>query len=598
MADQVYRNGQGNGSLPQNEYNGFENGREMNDSGYQNGFGNSYGPNTYANSGNTGRYGNTYEQNMYGNRNSQNGYGNVYGQNAYGNRNGQGGYGNAYGRDAYGNQNGQSGYGNAYGQNAYGNQNGQSGYGNAYDSNAFGNLSNQGGYGDAADQGMYGNPDVWKTHSQEQGITYDDLTADEQVRKRQMLRRKRRQEAEIRRRRQLRKMRMTIGILAAAVVGCVAIGSVLLIGRDRAAKAEAAAASAQSIKAQDAGSAASENDASQAQTETSANTDSFTIQETDSTQQITSETVESTNAVLIRADTGDVIAEKEADEVINPASMTKILTVLTAVDHIKDLSDTYTITQDVTDYSYTNEASIVGFDVNETVTVQDLLYGTILQSGADAAYALALYVSGSQDAFVEQMNAKAQELGLSATARFSNCVGLYDENNHCTVKDMAIILKNAEENELLNKVLNTRTYTTSKTPQHPDGIEVSNWFLRRIEDKDIHGTIQGAKTGYVAQAGSCAASYMLGNDGNPYICVSVHASSAWRCIYDQVEIYDTYIPAGNGDESATAVSAGSGDENMTSVSAESGGESTAAVSAGSSDENKAAAGSSTESLSE
>lgn len=386
-------------------------------------------------------------------------------------------------------------------------------------------------------------------YSREEGITFDELTANEEIRNRRMQRKKRRQEAEARRRQQLRRIQITIGVMALVAIGCVVVGGAFLISRDRAAEAAAAASSAAAAQsaAQQAEAAVTEESS---QTETAAGADLFTTQETERTQQITSETVESTNAVLIRADSGDIVAEKEADEVINPASMTKILTVLTAADHIEDLNDTYTITRDVTDYSYTNEASIVGFDVDETVTVQDLLYGTILQSGADAAYALALYVSGSQDAFVELMNAKAQELGLSDTARFSNCVGLYDENNHCTVKDMAIILKNAEENELLSTVLGTRTYTTSKTLQHPDGIEISNWFLRRIEDKDIHGTILGAKTGYVAQAGSCAASYMQGNDGNLYICVSAHASSAWRCIYDQVEIYDTYIPEEGGDETA------------------------------------------------
>ena len=75
--------------------------------------------------------------------------------------------------------------------------------------------------------------------------------------------------------------------------------------------------------------------------------------------------------------------------------MTKILTLLVAAEHVTDLDDTFTITREITDYSYSNDCSAVGFDDGETVTVRDLLYGTILPSGADAAAGLAFYVSGS-----------------------------------------------------------------------------------------------------------------------------------------------------------------------------------------------------------
>ena len=110
------------------------------------------------------------------------------------------------------------------------------------------------------------------------------------------------------------------------------------------------------------------------------------------------------------------------------------------------------------------------------------------------------------DAFVDMMNEKLAELGLSDTAHFTNCVGLYDENHYCSIYDMAMILKAAVENDLAREVLTAHTYTTSATEQHPEGITISNWFLRRIEDKDTKGTVVCAKTGFVAQSGNCAAS--------------------------------------------------------------------------------------------
>ena len=267
-------------------------------------------------------------------------------------------------------------------------------------------------------------------------------------------------------------------------------------------------------------------------------------QETEATQEIplSNENVNSTQAILVNADTGEIVARKDDQRVISPASMTKILTLLVACENLteEDLDDPFTISIEITDFVFKNQCSAVNFDKEETVTVRDLLYGTILPSGADAAMGLAEYVAGSQEAFVDMMNAKVEELGISSTAHFTNCIGLYDEENHCTVRDMAVILRAAVDNEMCREFLSAHTYTTTSTPQHPDGIEISNWFLRRIEDKDTHGEVLYAKTGYVDQSGSCAASFQRSNNGTNYICVTVNAHSPWRCIYDHVEIYSSY----------------------------------------------------------
>ena len=254
------------------------------------------------------------------------------------------------------------------------------------------------------------------------------------------------------------------------------------------------------------------------------------------------EEVDSSYAVLIDAQTNAILASKNPDAVINPASMTKILTALVAAEHVTNLDDTVTITLEITDYCYVNDCSVVGLLVGETVPVRELFYGTILSSGADAALALATYVAGSHEAFVAMMNEKLEELGISDTAHFTNCVGLYDENHVCTVLDMAVILQAAMENDLCREVLSAHTYETAPTEQHPEGQVLSNWFLRKIEDHDTDSAVRavGAKTGYVTQSGNCAASWGEDVSGNAYLCVTADASSGWQAIYDHVALYKTY----------------------------------------------------------
>ncbi|MGN0415618.1 MAG: D-alanyl-D-alanine carboxypeptidase family protein [Agathobacter sp.] len=273
---------------------------------------------------------------------------------------------------------------------------------------------------------------------------------------------------------------------------------------------------------------------------------SFEARETGNTKGFPKSVV-SEHGILIDVDSGEILAQKGARERISPASMTKILTVLVAAEHIttEQLTDKVTITKDITDYSYSNGCSNTGYEVDEQVTVEDLFYGTILPSGADSAVALAVYVAGSHEAFVELMNEKLEELGLSESTHFTNCVGLYDEDHYSTVYDMAVILKAATDIEWCRQVLSAHTYTTSSTKQHPEGLTVSNWFLRRIEDKDTHGEVLCAKTGFVAQSGSCAASLANDEEGEEYLCVTAGSTSSWRCIYDQVDIYDRYLPDEN-----------------------------------------------------
>ncbi|MBE5871443.1 MAG: D-alanyl-D-alanine carboxypeptidase [Lachnospiraceae bacterium] len=249
------------------------------------------------------------------------------------------------------------------------------------------------------------------------------------------------------------------------------------------------------------------------------------------------EEVVSTSVIFIDADDGEILAEREGRNRICPASMTKILTVLVAAEQVEDLEDTFTMTQQITDYSYSNDCSSAGFLVDEKIPVKDLFYGTILPSGADAAVGLATYVAGSQEAFVELMNQKCEQLGIGSTTHFTNCVGIYDDDHYSTPYDMAVILRAAMDNELCREVMSERVYTTTPTEQHPEGITISNWFLRRIEDKDTGGEILCAKTGFVVQSGNCSASFGKSSSGREYLCVTAGSSSSWRCIYDHVALY-------------------------------------------------------------
>ena len=281
----------------------------------------------------------------------------------------------------------------------------------------------------------------------------------------------------------------------------------------------------------------------------------YTFERTDATRKLpkfkedgSGSSVVSQYVVLVDVDNGEIVSERKGGAVINPASMTKILTLLVAVEQLEEqdigLDETYKITDEITHYTYQHDCSVVGFSPKERVTVEDLLYGTILPSGADAVLGLCDLIAGGQDEFVALMNEKVEQLGLEDTAHFTNATGLYDEQHHCTPTDMAAILKAALLHEECRKVLDARTYTTSSTKQHPDGILISNWFLRRIEDKELPGDVSGAKTGFVKESGNCAASYLVTDDGRHYICVTGWSTSAWRCIYDHVDIYNAYVEHG------------------------------------------------------
>ena len=266
----------------------------------------------------------------------------------------------------------------------------------------------------------------------------------------------------------------------------------------------------------------------------------YSYAEAEHVEYLSGENMTSANAILVDVDNGLITGAVDPKARIYPASMTKIMTLLVAVENTPDLYKRVSVSQDAANYAYSKKLSAVNFAIGEEVTIEDLCYGTILPSGADAAAELAIQTAGSMDEFVVLMNEKAKALGISGTTHFANVSGSYDDNNYSTCYDMAIIMNAAMDNDYCRKVLSEHRYTTSATAEHPDGIEISNWFLRRIEDKDTGGEVIGAKTGFVVESRNCAASYYTSATGRNYIAVTVNAHSAWRCIYDHVDIYKNH----------------------------------------------------------
>lgn len=262
-------------------------------------------------------------------------------------------------------------------------------------------------------------------------------------------------------------------------------------------------------------------------------------QETDETQTLDLQ-LYSESALLIDADTNTIIAEKNADVRIYPASMTKVMTALVACERIENWDDTFTMTQEIIDPLYLADASLAGFVNGEKVPLLDLVYGAILPSGAEATEALAIYLAGSEAAYAELMNEKAAELGLTDT-HFVDASGLHDEEHYTTLRDMAVILQAAMDSEICREVLSTTYYTCQNTEQHPDGLSIFNKFLSRIAYQELSGAeISGAKTGYTAQAMNCCASFGVSPKGRNLICVSARAWTGDLCIQDHVALYSRY----------------------------------------------------------
>ncbi len=257
--------------------------------------------------------------------------------------------------------------------------------------------------------------------------------------------------------------------------------------------------------------------------------------------------IDSGYGVLIDLDQNEVIASKNADDKIYPASMTKIMTLIVASENITDLEDTFTFTADIIDPLYEQNASVAGFAPGETVPLKDILYGCILPSGADCTSALAIYVAGSEEEFAKMMNEKAAALGLENT-HFVTASGLHNDDHYTTCREMAVILQYAIKNDNMRKVLSTYRYTTTSTAQHPDGITVKSTLLSRMNGDEADGVfVQGGKTGYTLEAKNCLATFAANctestaAEARPqYLLVTAYATGEYTPVFDAINTYKKY----------------------------------------------------------
>ena len=155
--------------------------------------------------------------------------------------------------------------------------------------------------------------------------------------------------------------------------------------------------------------------------------------------------INSTSGILVRLSDGQTVAEKDADVQIYPASMTKMMTAIVAIENLSDLNQTITLSQELFAPLYEEGASMAGFAPGDQVTAMDLLYGVILPSGAECCLGLAEQIAGSESAFADMMNAKAQELGMTAT-HFVTSTGLHDPEHYTTVRDLTKLMTYALQN--------------------------------------------------------------------------------------------------------------------------------------------------------
>ena len=238
--------------------------------------------------------------------------------------------------------------------------------------------------------------------------------------------------------------------------------------------------------------------------------------------------------ILMEATTGQVLFDKEMDEIRYPASTTKIMTALLILENVKDLSQTVTFTDVITpDLAPGN--STINAQVGEQLTVEECLYGIMLASANEVCTQMAVYVAGSVENFVSMMNKRAAELGCENT-HFVNANGLPDPNHYTTAHDLARILAAAIKNEDFCKISGSASYTIPPTNMTPysRNLENSNALIKEGE-YHYEGVIAG-KTGHTEAAKNTLVT-AASRDGMTLVCVVLRSDGENRFI-DTVSLFD------------------------------------------------------------
>lgn len=244
--------------------------------------------------------------------------------------------------------------------------------------------------------------------------------------------------------------------------------------------------------------------------------------------------INSNNAILYNLNNDTVLYEKNSEQQTKIASLTKIMTTIIAIENIQDLKQTVLITDKM--FDNLSIASVAGFKVGDQVTYEDLLYGAMLPSGADATNALAILISSTEENFVKLMNEKAEILNMNNT-NYENASGLDTSNNYSTVKDQATLLKYALTNSTFKEIYETKYYTTTTN------LKLESTIIYYSEKYNIDvSEFHGSKTGYTQLAGLCMSSISSYNDIN-YLLITTNADSTQNSplnVFDTKTIYEYY----------------------------------------------------------
>lgn len=229
------------------------------------------------------------------------------------------------------------------------------------------------------------------------------------------------------------------------------------------------------------------------------------------------------SACLMEAQSGKLLYSKNADKRMHMASTTKVMTAIVAIESGIALDTVLTTPTKAVGV----EGSSVYLVENEKITFEALLYSLLLASANDAAVAIAIHVAGSVDAFVDLMNKKAQELGLSNT-NFTNPHGLYDENHYTTARDLASLMAYAMKNDIFATITASQKRVFAR---EGEGVRVLINHNKLLKTYD--GVI-GGKTGFTKNSGRCLVS-VAERGGLRLIAVTLNAPDDWR---DHASLYD------------------------------------------------------------
>ena len=235
-------------------------------------------------------------------------------------------------------------------------------------------------------------------------------------------------------------------------------------------------------------------------------------------------TLYSKNYCLYDLTDDKMIYEKNIQERTNIASLTKIMTTITAIEKINNLDDYVTITSEMlSNIKY--DASLAGLKIGDKLTYKDLLYASILPSGADATQALAYSLSGSINNFVNDMNTLAKKIGME-NSNFVNVTGLDIDNHYSTVNDLLKMLQYSLKNETFKTIYTTKSYTLSNGLVVDATVKKYNNLMKL----DI-SRITGSKTGYTNKAGLCISSIFESNN-HEFIFISTNAEFIYGNYYN------------------------------------------------------------------